>query len=620
MGIDRFSGVSLLEEIEKFNQSKSEQELLDPTLRSWISIDRLRLKPFFTAEDINQEQSLKSLPGQFPFTRGYKVSNNDWVIQEVIKTEDLAEANLKGLDALDKGAESLAFRAKQFSSVDDFAILLDGIDETKVELSFNTAKNTSFVAKLFISHLELKGIDRDKVKVSFDFDPLSCLIKSGHFNDTKANDFYEVYELMQLFDEQLPLGKCVTINTQNIHNSGATAVQEVAFGLAMVNEYMNHLVAKGVSIDKIVQRIKFNWAVSANLNLEVAKLRAIRSLWATMIKQYDPREKSSYEMDVHCISAESNKSLYTPQMNIVRATNEALGAVIGGCNSLALATYDSVYRDSDNFSESISRNVQLLLKGESNISKVIDPMAGSYYIENLTNQIAYRSWKLLQEVESNGGFVTSMKSGLIKAEIDAIVDVRNMHFSNRDHLIVGTNHFAVSQEQQLLDVDIDIYTSVQTQANSEELTPPLTPYRGAKYFESLRLKSEQYALAKGSTPKVYLLQMGMVNKLSSYAYNLFVCGGYEVRRSPIHRDVEKAIQDAKNDQPDIIVICGDYSKIQDFDQIIEGLVNHASILMAAQPSAEHKKAFKEKGVVTFLHEETDVINVLKYFHKQLGIM
>ena len=131
MGIDRFSGVSLLEEIEKFNQSKSEQELLDPTLRSWISIDRLRLKPFFTAEDINQEQSLKSLPGQFPFTRGYKVSNNDWVIQEVIKTEDLAEANLKGLDALDKGAESLAFRAKQFSSVDDFAILLDGIDETK---------------------------------------------------------------------------------------------------------------------------------------------------------------------------------------------------------------------------------------------------------------------------------------------------------------------------------------------------------------------------------------------------------------------------------------------------------------------------------------------------------
>ena len=93
-----------------------------------------------------------------------------------------------------------------------------------------------------------------------------------------------------------------------------------------------------------------------------------------------------------------------------------------------------------------------------------------------------------------------------------------------------------------------------------------------------------------------------------------------MRRSPIHRDVEKAIQDAKNDQPDIIVICGDYSKIQDFDQIIEGLVNHASILMAAQPSAEHKKAFKEKGVVTFLHEETDVINVLKYFHKQLGIM
>jgi methylmalonyl-CoA mutase len=178
----------------------------------------------------------------------------------------------------------------------------------------------------------------------------------------------------------------------------------------------------------------------------------------------------------------------------------------------------------------------------------------------------------------------------------------------------------IDQEQLLMDVDIDVYTSTTKSSVHEEITPPLTPYRGAKNFESIRLKSEQYGLVKGSTPKVYLMQIGAINKNASLAFNLFAVGGYNIKRSPIFRDVDNAIAEAKNEQADIVIISTDPNDKDIMEKCLAELNGSTSLVVAGKAEPETIKEMKSKGIVTFIHEHTDVINVLKYFHQEFGIM
>ena len=238
-------------------------------------------------------------------------------------------------------------------------------------------------------------------------------------------------------------------------------------------------------------------SISSNYFMEIAKLRAFRMLWATMLEQYKPQCDCAYKIRINSVASTWNKTIYDPYVNMLRTTTEGMSAALGGADSITLQPFDVTYKKDDDFSRRISRNVQIILKEESYFDKVVDPAAGSYYIENLTDSIAEYAWKLFQSVEAEGGIITMTEDGRIKAAIEESCNKRNMNIATRRYILLGTNQYPNINEQMADKVEKKV----------EETNPGLRRYRGAMAFEELRLETERQS-AKTGRPKVFLLKIG----------------------------------------------------------------------------------------------------------------
>ena len=384
----------------------------------WKTNEGFEVKPFYRMEDIETLMYIDTLPGEFPYIRGAKIKNNNWYVRQNIEVSDYSKANLKALTILMKGIDSLGFIITDPESVSEnnFRILLRDIHIEIIEINFLCNGKAKEILDLIIKITTERGLDPVKLCGAIEADPIGRLMVNGKLCVPVEAGFDYLASLTGSA-KVFPNFRTVHLNASHFNNAGADIVQELAFGISMGSEYMTQLTERGISADIAASKIRFSFGIGSNYFPEIAKLRAARLLWSVVINGFQPAHSESIKMDIHCVTSEWNKTVNDPYVNMLRTQTEAMSAILGGTDSLTVEPFDLTFRKPDEFSERIARNQQLILKEESYFDKVADPAGGSYYIENLTNLIADNAWKLFLEIEDQGGFLSSMKSGFIRKKL-----------------------------------------------------------------------------------------------------------------------------------------------------------------------------------------------------------
>ncbi len=578
----------------------------------WKTNEGINVKPYYRAEDVANLEQLDSKPGAFPFVRGNRTSDNNWLIRQDIVVEDLKEANKKALFVLNRGIESLGFILTEFLSEKQFGILLKNIEATAIEINIICGSHQLEILENYFAYLRSQKVDLKKVSGSITFNPYTELAMTG-----TSDSVLMAKELIKM-SAKAPQFKAVAVHGSIFHNSGSSIVQELAFALATASEYMNKLTDEELSIDEIAPKMRFDFAVGSNYFMEIAKIRAARLLWANMIEAYKPSNKETAQMFVHSTTSSWNKTVYDPYVNMLRTTTEAMSSVIGGTDSLTVNAFDESFAEPTEFGERIARNQQLLLKEESYLDKVVDPSAGSYYIESLTNSIATEAWKLFLEVEDKGGFIEALHAGFIQETIREMAQKRDMDIANRKEIFLGTNQFPNFTEKMETELDADILFEYDI-TDEKTKFETLKPYRGAQAFERLRYRTDLFATAN-KRPVVFMLTYGNLNMRkarATFASNFFACAGFEVIDNAGFKSAEEGIEAAKKANADIVVVCSSDDEYAELAPKVHEL-NEGITVVAGYPKAILDD-LKAKGLEHFIHVKSNVLDTLEGFQNKLGI-
>ena len=583
----------------------------------WRTIEGFNVQPYYRAEDLENLKHLKYVPGEFPYVRGNKTKCNCWYIRQNIDANDAKVANEKALDVLMKGADSLGFATcckKDFAN-EFFETLLKDISIEDIELNITDATAAHPFVDFLKAKIDVENINKNEIKGSVGFDPLAHLTLNGNFCKVQSEVFDTAKELIEKAKD-LPKFKTIGVNGEMFVSAGATIVQELGFALAMGNQYLNLLTEKGLGVDVVAQNIKYNFGVSSNYFMEIAKFRAARMLWAKIVEAYEPKNLEVAKMNIHALTSKFNQTIYDPYVNMLRGTTESMSATIAGVDSLSVTPYNAAYEETNDFADRIARNTQILLKEESYFSKITDPAGGSYYIETLTSSIAEHAWKLFQDIEAKGGYIEAFKAGFIQESLQESANKRMLNIATRRDVLLGTNQYPNAQERMESQYDESTIISKSTK-REDAIAEPIKPFRAAEQIELMRIKTDK---AK-KTPKAFMLTIGdltMRKARAGFASGFFACAGFEVIDNLGFNSVEEGVRAAMNQDADIVVVCSsDDEYMEVAPATLEQLGDKAITVVAGYPkSIEDLKA---KGLKHFIHMKSNLIDTLQGFQNELGL-
>ena len=578
----------------------------------WRTNEGFTVQPFYRREDVLKLKTPDALPGEFPFVRGNKKDNNVWYIRQDIVADDAKAANAKAKDVLNKGIDSLGFRIPGEKVNAEFVeTLLDEIRCDIVEVNFNTCKrHTLELAQLLVAYFEKKGYDKEKVVGSVDFDPMEKMVIKGKDATPILATAPQLIETLKAY----PNFRCITVNSESLNNAGAYIVQELGYALAWGNEYLQQLVDAGIDVDLAAKKIKFNMGVSENYFMELAKFRAARMLWAQIVKKYEPKCDCACQMIVNATTSFYNQTLFDSYVNLLRSQTEAMSAALGGVHSMVVVPFDATYEVPTEFSERIARNQQLLLKEECHFGQIVDPGAGSYYIEYLTDSLAVEAWKIFLKVEDEGGFLAAVKAGTVQDDINATNTKRHGDAAKRKEFLLGTNQFPnfteVSEGKKPLTC-----ACACGQAETAEFKT-INSTRLAADFEDLRIHTEG-----AKTPTAFMLTIGnlaMRQARAQFSCNFLACAGYKVIDNLGFKTVEEGVDAALKAGADIVVLCSSDDEYAEYAvPAFKYLDNRAMFVVAGAPAC--MEDLKAAGIENFIHVKCNVLETLKEYNHKLGI-
>lgn len=581
----------------------------------WKTNEGFKVNPFYRSENIEGLKTTDALPGEFPYVRGTK-KDNDWYVRQDITVVDIKAANAKALDILNKGITSLGFIiAGDDVNAENIKTLLNDICPEAVELNFSTCNRKSLeLVKILVDYLKSKDVNLSECYGSVNYDPFKPILKHGTDNSEWAAKAAEV----ALAAESLPNFRVLNVNATKFNNAGAYIYQELGFALANGNEILSKLVEKGLDATLVAKKIKFNFGIGSNYFMEVAKFRAARWLWAEIVKAYTPNAECGCAAKIyaHAETSTYNMTTFDAHVNLLRSQTEAMSASIAGVNSLTVLPFDEGFKDSDNFSERIARNQQLLLKEECHFDKITDPSAGSYYIENLTSSIAEEAWKLFLEIDENG-FYAALKEGTVQNAIKASSDARFKALATRREVLLGTNQFPNFTEVAANKIKKDNACGCGcSHKDGDLLALPAT--RLATEFENLRLSTEK----SGKTPVAFMLTIGnlaMRLARSQFSCNFLACAGYKVIDNLGFETVADGIKAAREKNADIIVICSSDDEYTTLAPEAYELVKGGKEIFVVAGAPASTDDLKAVGIENFINVKSNVLETLKGFNAKLGI-
>lgn len=581
----------------------------------WKTLEGFNLQPYYSSEDLKNLSYLQKFESSYLNIEDGAQGSRYWVNREKIVVKDADSANKEAIAALNSGADGLVFDLTGQEGI-DIKKLLNNILPLHCSVSFIADRDAAKLINGYFTYESENHIETSQLYGSINYDPIKNLTLKGKMAEDGLNVLKEIIEITDTADRFYGL----TINSAQFQNSGSSIVQELAFTLNVSVEYIEKLGELGISAEKAIRNMEFSMAVGTDYFIEIAKLRALRILFYKIAETYGLSDYDPGSLHIHSISSGWTKTVYDPYVNMLRNTTEAMSAVIGGCNALTIVPYNENYETPTAQSKRISRNVSNILKEESYFDKIVDPSAGSYYIENITDDLVRTAWELFTEVEKEGGFIKSFTSGTIQSKIKETHNKKLTLASQRREILVGSNQYPNTKEQ--LDPDKISKNSV----NGGEIEV-LNPENGAIEFEALRLITDGFAKKEGKRPKAYMALIGNVPAMrtarSQFSGGFIGCGGFEIIDGIISQSNDEALYIALEKNAEITVLCGsddDYATLGiEFAKKFKAAKKDGILVVAGYP-VEILDDLKAAGVDEFIHMRADMISTLKSFQQKLNII
>ncbi|MDD9722914.1 methylmalonyl-CoA mutase [Sulfitobacter sp. PR48] len=461
----------------------AEKELRGRSLEdlTWRTLEGIDVEPLYTAEDTKGLDHLGSVPGEAPFTRGVKATmyaGRPWTIRQYAGFSTAEESNAfyrRNLAAGQQGV-SVAFdlathrgydsdhprvegdvgkAGVAIDSVEDMKILFDGIPLDKVSVSMTMNGAVIPILASFIVAGEEQGVDRAALSGTIQNDILKEFMVRNTYIYPPEPSMRIIADIIEYTANEMPKFNSISISGYHMQEAGANLVQELAFTLADGREYVRTAIAAGMDVDRFAPRLSFFFAIGMNFFMEAAKLRAARLLWSRIMAEFSPRDAKSSMLRTHCQTSGVSLAEQDPYNNVVRTAYEAMSAVLGGTQSLHTNSLDEAIGLPTDHSARIARNTQLILQEETGVTNVVDPLAGSYYVEKLTADLAEAAWKLIEEVEEMGGMTKAVASGMPKLRIEEAAARRQANIDRGDEVIVGVNKYRRDKEDPIDILDVD---------------------------------------------------------------------------------------------------------------------------------------------------------------------
>jgi methylmalonyl-CoA mutase len=448
---------------------------------NWHTPDGIAVKPLYTAEDLKDLPHANTLPGFEPFIRGPQATMyavRPWTIRQYAGFSTAEESNAFYRKALAAGGQgvSVAFdlathrgydsdhprvtgdvgkAGVAIDSVEDMKILFDGIPLDKVSVSMTMNGAVLPILAGYIVAAEEQGVSQDKLSGTIQNDILKEFMVRNTYIYPPEPSMRIIGDIIEYTAKNMPKFNSISISGYHMQEAGANQALELAFTLADGKEYVKTALAKGLDVDDFAGRLSFFWAVGMNFYLEIAKMRAGRLLWTRIMKEFAPKNPKSLMLRTHSQTSGWSLTEQDPYNNIVRTTIEAMAAVFGGTQSLHTNSFDEAIALPTEFSARIARNTQLIIQEETHITSVVDPWAGSYMMETLTQQMADAAWKIIEEVDALGGMTKAMDSGWAKLKIEAAAAEKQARIDSGKDVIVGVNKYKLTEEDPIEARDID---------------------------------------------------------------------------------------------------------------------------------------------------------------------
>ena len=447
----------------------------------WHTLEGLKIKPIYTKEDTDQLDHLDSLPGMEPFTRGPKAtmySGRPWTIRQYAGFSTAEESNAfyrKNLAAGQQGV-SVAFdlathrgydsdhprvegdvgkAGVAIDSVEDMKILFNKIPLDKVSVSMTMNGAVIPTMACYIVAGEEQGVRQEDLSGTIQNDILKEFMVRNTYVYPPEPSMRIVADIIEYTSDNMPKFNSISISGYHMQEAGANLVQELAYTLADGKEYVRTAIERGMDVDKFAGRLSFFFAIGMNFFMEAAKLRAARLLWYRIMESFDAKSAKSKTLRTHCQTSGVSLQEQDPYNNVVRTAYEAMSAVLGGTQSLHTNALDEAIALPTEFSARIARNTQLILQEETGVSNVVDPLAGSYYVESLTSELAEAAWNIIQEIDEMGGMTKAVASGIPKLRIEESAAKRQAMIDRGEEVIVGLNKYQLESQDELDIRDID---------------------------------------------------------------------------------------------------------------------------------------------------------------------
>jgi len=569
------------------------------------------------------------------------------------------------------------------SQLKDVSEALRGIDLKQVSTYWRTGASALPLAALFLAHTQKTGLELQNLKGCFESDPLGAAVLFGKIDISLHRAFDDMAKLTTYCADMAPSMQTIGIQGHPYHNAGASAVEELACVVATALQYVREMEKRGVSVALSTNSMRFGISIGQNFFMEIAKIRALRSLWGRIVMAMEESE-TPRPVYIHARTSIWNKTVFDPYVNILRGTTEAFSAVLGGANGIHVGPFDEIIRQPDDFSRRVARNIQLILRDECDLTHVIDPAGGSYYIEWLTAEIATRAYAKVQEIESVGGMAQALTQGLPQKWINETARQKVENVQKRRDIIVGSNAYPNAKEQVLErfgSAGLHSFSerSQQTgsdrvesdsQSNSEVLSAlaellnstgsplcvakavdaaragatlgeisktvwgqdresfqitPLKQSRAAASNEELRLASLRYQKQKGTSPLIHQINFGPSRTYrlrADWTSSFFEVGGFSVKAEIDYTSLSEVQSAVTGSDAKIIVL------VSTDDTYASQGCELAKALRAAAPTAhillagapENEVALREAGIDDFVNVKSNNYNMLSNLLKKIGVL
>ena len=456
---------------------------------TWQTLEGIEVQPLYTEEDVADVPHMGSIPGAAPFTRGVKATmyaGRPWTIRQYAGFSTAEESNAfyrRNLAAGQQGV-SVAFdlathrgydsdhprvegdvgkAGVAIDSVEDMKVLFDGIPLDKVSVSMTMNGAVIPVLASFIVAGEEQGHDKSVLAGTIQNDILKEFMVRNTYIYPPAPSMRIISDIIAYTAEHMPRFNSISISGYHMQEAGANLVQELAYTLADGREYVKAAIEAGMDVDSFAPRLSFFFAIGMNFFMEAAKLRAARLLWHRIMTEFGAKDEKSKMLRTHCQTSGVSLQEQDPYNNVVCTAYEAMSAVLGGTQSLHTNALDEAMALPTDFSARIARNTQLILQEETGVTNVVDPLAGSYYVEKLTHDLAEKAWELMDEVEEMGGMTRAVESGMPKLRIEETAATRQAMIDRGEEVIVGVNKYRKDHEDPIEILDVDTETVREAQ-------------------------------------------------------------------------------------------------------------------------------------------------------------